>query len=284
MDILKKREAIVENKRRVASLSNEAALYYIVYFLNSSEDIIYIGRKKGSIREVEEYVLENAHQRMADYFYFEALSSEENPDDAHAEAVLEFQPYGNQQVPRNNKFISATKAKEDYRIDLRQFKKFFKEAGGYLFNEKMYVVKNSLLHTFGISAPYSKEMPRVGYYVIENTNKNWEQIKGALGFYRVLHEGWQHIEQTQENGVSTTIIKEKWPTIDERISRMEELLSDSYKVDSILNSEVFTAVHTATQKKKTFTIHDYGSTWVNGPSPHERDDMYYRLHESKKND
>lgn len=283
MDTLRKREMVVENKRKVASLSNEATFNYIVYFLNSSNDIIYIGRKKGSIREVEEYVLENAHLRMADYFYLEALSLEESPDDTHAEAVLEFQPYGNQQVPRNNKFISATKAKEDYRIDLRQFKKFFKETGGYLFNDRMYVVKNSLLHTFGITTPFSKEMPRVGYFVIENTNKDWEKINRTSGFFGILHGGQQSIEEVQEDdGSFITIIKEKWPTIEERIDKMENILSDAYVVDSVLSSEVFTAVHVTTHKKKTFSIDECGSIWVNGPLLHERDDMYYRLCESKK--
>lgn len=281
MDIFKKRETVIENKKKITSLSNEAPFYCIVYFLNSSDDIIYIGRKKGSLREVEQYVLENAQQRLAEYYYLEILLPEENPDDVHAERVLEFQPYGNQNAPRNNKFISATKAKEDYRIDLRQFKKFFKEVGGYLFNNKMYVLKNELLQTFGLMTPYSKNMPRVGYVVISNNNTHWESIKGTIGIYGVLHGGWHSVEQIEEeDGATVTTIKERWPNIEERISRLEEVLSDAYVVDSVLNSEVFTAIHNETGVKKTFSIEKHGIEWTNGPLPYEQDDMYSRLQEN----
>lgn len=277
------REHIIENKKTIASLLNESPLHYIVYFLNTSNDIIYIGRKKGTLREVEVYITENAEHRMADSYFLESISPDKSPEDIHAERVLMFQPYGNQSVPTNNIFISATKAKEDYRIDLRQFKRFFSENGGYTFNDKMYVLKSELQQAFGISGPYSKQMPRVGYIVFDKNNKYWEQIKGVTGFYGVMHSGWRSVDEiAEEDGSTTTVIKEKWPTIGERIERMEEVLSDSYRVKAILSSEVFIAIHTTTNAEKTFSINSFGAEWANGPMAHEIDKIYTMLDKAER--
>lgn len=280
MDIFKKRDEIINGKKTVPQ-NNVEILNYVVYFINGSDDIVYIGRKRGALDDVDEYVRDNAYNRMADYYYAEPIL-DEDVEDAHAHRILMFQPFGNKNVTGNNKFISHNKAKEDYRIGKREFMKFWKERGGYQFNALAYVNKSDLLNEFGISGPYDKNMPRTGDTIIYKGNKHWDIIGGAAGIYNFLHGGWQEINQEEdENGIVTTIIKEKWPSYEERAERLEDLLSNANIVVSVLNSTTFIAEHTTNKARKTCHISDLGSLWRRGPSAYEQLDFYAIMKEKE---
>jgi hypothetical protein len=160
LDKIKKHEQVVSAKQKIFNAEKNDDIVNIVFVLHN-DDIVYLGRTQG-VPAV--YAFEKSKQYHATHFYYEQVSASD-VDNYLAELILKFQPMYNNRVPKNTKFISSHLAKEKYFISKAEFKKIYKEFGGYKFNTLLFIEKKIFDDVFAISQPYHENMPKLGTYI-----------------------------------------------------------------------------------------------------------------------
>ncbi len=254
-DEIKKRNEIISNAVVVAK-QEEVKTNRIVYFLNQTMDIAYIGSSSGYLVDLEVYIGRTLSNRLLHSYSVEEWKGEDF-EEALAERILVFSPYENKQLPPNNKYISIGKAKTDYRIDKRTFKNFIKKWGGYELNGILYGLKNEFLEEFGFFEPFLKDIPKIGQIIITRDCLYWEDL---------TRYGMSLIEQTiervqQQDGEIVEIFTAKRISKAEIERRNEAILNSSWKVTEV-STTYFKAIKIRGGKLKTFFGDEVNKSWV----------------------
>lgn len=263
-DEFQKRSEITNNAVLLhKTLKDEPKLGRIIYFLNETMDIIYIGNTTGLLVDLESYISEVAKTRMASAYYVEIIR-DENFADALAERILIFSPYENKQLPKSDKFISATEAKADYRIDKKAFQKFITSRGGYRFKERLYGLRVDFLDEFGLFDKFSKNSPKVGSEIVTNDCELWDEIVENAN-----HIFWGYIESVEEfeskdgTGEIIEVLRRERKSDDEIRRQQTSVLNSSWTVTAVFPDR-FIAAHNKTGKVKTFLSDDFKVSWTKG--------------------
>ena len=274
MDIFKKKSEIISNKRNVAGVENSDN-DCIVYFLNDSDDIVYIGRKDGTDNEVVTYVVERADKYSAVSFYSERIVKE-NANDAHAERVLIFEPIFNKNVPQNDKFISINQAKEKYRIGKRDFGRMAKQHGSYSFGSMIYILKSVFDDEIGMSQPFDKNMPKEWNEIIFLNGENYGFMATKNGYWdSYLYDRKQNMEESvSDDGSLITTITEPPFNVQASYNRLQNILNNLWTVSKIIDYQTFEAKRGS--NKKTFLASDCGTTWTKAPSCSLKEDITFK--------
>lgn len=264
MDAIKKKAEVIDNKKNLNGINSSPAKY-VVYFLNASDDIVYIGKKTGTMHDVELYVMERAEKCFSIAYYVEMIEYDDL-DDALAERILAFEPIFNKAVPANNRFISINQAKDKYRIGKREFSQMAKRHGSYTLGSMIYILKSVFDDEVGQSQPYHKEMPKEGVKVVLIADMDIDyMIKNYGSWSYFLSNRAQSIEESSiEDGLRiTTIIDSSVPT-DELYGRLKIIQKRMWLVSHIIDHESFEI--TKDGAKKTLRMLGFGEEWVKAPS------------------
>jgi hypothetical protein len=280
MDIFKKKAEVVGNKKSVKGIENSGS-DYIVYFLNDSDDIVYIGRKNGTDNEVVTYVVERADKYFAVSFYSERIA-QENPNDAHAERVLMFEPIFNKHIPQNDKFISINQAKEKYRIGKREFGRMAKQHGSYSFGSMIYMLKSVFDDEVGMSQPFDKNMPKEGNKIIFLNGEDYGYMVTTRGYWdSYLYNRKQSMEESlSADGSLVTTITESPFNVEESYNRLQDILNNSWTVFNIIDYKTFIAKKG--NDKMTLSASEYGIIWTGAPSFFTQEDINSKYFQEQK--
>jgi Txe/YoeB family toxin of Txe-Axe toxin-antitoxin module len=260
-DHIKKRSEITVNAVMLNKENSQELQDKVVYFLNEALDIIYIGKHSGSGVVLDGYIVEVAKERLASAYYVEIINGE-NLGDALAERILLFNPYENKQLPKNDKFISSTQAKNDYRVGKRSFKEFYKAKGGYEFNGTLYGLKTDFLEEFGFFEKFSKDIPRIGEKIITNTCEYWGEVTySADDILWGAHQSYERL--TDEAGEIVEVLKRKPYSQIEKEERLRGIEKDTWVVSEIQTNH-FKAIQNKTGRLKTFFADEIGIKWAKG--------------------
>lgn len=282
MDSIKKRAEIIDNKKSLNGINSSPA-QYVVYFLNSSDDIVYVGKKTGTMHDVELYVIERAEKYFSIAYYVEIIEYDDL-DDALAERILAFEPIFNKTLPTNNRFISINQAKDKYRIGKREFSQMAKRHGSYTFGTMIYILKSVFDDEVGQSQPYHKEMPKEGGSVVLIADMDVidYQVKHYGHWYHFLSNQMQSIEETStEDGSRITTIVNSVVPADEVYERLQLIQKNMWHVSHIIDHESFEI--TKDGVKKTLQMLSLGEVWVKAPSWETINDISLRYSESMRN-
>ncbi len=281
MDAIKKRAEVVDNKKLLDG-TNCSPAKYVVYFLNTSDDIVYIGKKTGTMHDVELYVLERADKYFSIAYYAEIIEFEDL-DDALAERILVFEPIFNKSVPANNRFISINQAKDKYRIGKREFSQMAKRHGSYTFGTMVYILKSLFDDEVGQSQPYHKEMPKEGWKVVLIADMDIDfMIKKYGSWSYFLNSRIQSIEESNiEDGSRITTIIDSSVPADELYERLQIIQKRMWVVSRIIDHESFEI--TKDGAKKTLRMIGFGEEWVKAPSWGTIDEITSRYAEFMRN-
>ena len=227
VDVIKKSQLVLENKISFVPIEVSDVRYFIVYFI-FQESIIYIGKTTN----VSLYILKKQDFFQFDSYYFEETFGD-IIDDILAELILNFQPLHNANMPANTKFISSSIAKSKYRIDLKQFKKVFKEHGGIQYRTALYIEKQIFDDIFGL-VPYHPNMPKLHSRII--LKKDYLQAPESgmkSGFaYQTLYES---------DGNPVDALVQQRSDYKQHYEHIMFLINHEYIVTKLLDSENFEA-------------------------------------------
>lgn len=264
MDVIKKRNEAIENKTLLDGLST-APSNYVVFFLNGSDDIVYIGKKTGTKHDVELYVLERAEKYFAKAYYSELIEYDDL-DNALAERILAFEPIFNKSIPRNNRFISINQVKEKYRISKREFSQMAKRHGSYTFGSMIYILKSVFDDEIGKSQPYHKNMPKDGATIVLIDKMDVDyMVKRSSYWDGYLDDRIQSIEEnSMEDGSSVTTITTTLSSPDKVYERLQRIKERIWRVSNIIDHERFEI--TKDGIRKTLSMDGFSEEWVKAPS------------------
>lgn len=217
----------------------------IVYILND-DDIVYIGRTSQGVLK---FVDEKSSKYHATHYYSEEIAAQD-ADNFLAELILKLQPIYNKNIPKNNKYISNSIAKESYFIPKIEFRKVFNEYAGIKYGNLLYLEKKLFDDIFAISEKYHQDMPRIGTLI--NTIDDAKRIELNVNCYIQQHHSFKNEDGNKVEQfihLKTSAIKE--------YSKLEELQRLAYEVVEFVDSENFIAINHDTNDKKKFNAKDF---------------------------
>lgn len=266
-DPIKKFDELNANKLPIPTNSSDKTSN-ILYFFNESDDLIYIGRRQGTKLEIGQYILDTAKKYQASFYTAEILP-DEDVENAHAERVLSFKPYGNKSLPANTIFISINKAKEFYRINKPQFKRFIKEVRGFEFNGLLYAYKNEFLEYFELGGEFKEFMPKIGDEIITYHFKHFPQCTwgGADDYVAAPEQTLERIEEP--DGATVEVVTTSFAGKEEIIDRLNEVFDNLWRVVEVKHDK-FRAQNNQNGKIENFMADDYRRTWANGLSSYTK--------------
>ena len=266
IDFNKIKDKVIENKIVIPRKDNSIKYKSIIFFLNGNE-IVYIGKTE---KKILEYVIERSNKFQSTH-YFTELVELNDFDNIMAELILTIQPINHNKIPKNTKYISHHKAKEEYHISKTEFKKYWKEYNGLLFRKTLFLEKKVFNDIF-LKLPYSSNMPKIGTLIntiedIENTpideygqNQNYSK------------------EKTKDGKIVETLITTYDVPIKQNYNNLQTRLKHSFEVISLLDSYRFEAYSKYKNIKRIFNVNDH--TWKKILPKYEQNSIFNKYYES----
>ncbi len=254
IDKLKKQQQISSLKITIASEEKGEDVVSVVFILNN-DDIVYIGRTQA---EPSVYVYERFKKYHSTHYYYEQVPLLD-ADNYLAELILNFQPMYNNRLPKNTQFISNNFAKEKYFIPKVEFRKVYKEFGGYQFGNQLFIEYKVFDDVFAISEPFHKNMPKVG--VLINLRKDYLEYQLDLGYQ-------DYNSYTTEDGSRVQEFITHSSNPEQQYKNIQMLQELSYEVVQHLNPTQFRAKDKDQKEiilsaEEQCDYHDSQGTWGN---------------------
>jgi hypothetical protein len=247
IDTLKKQQQVVARKQPIIKTDASQDLINIVFLLDYG-NIVYIGKTK---IEPLVYAYETSKRYHCTDFYSEVVSLSKSKDYL-AELILTIQPLYNKKVPSSDKFISSNRAKKDYRISKREFKKVLEEYGGHIFLNNLLFLEKKVFDDVFAMEPYHENMPRI----------NGREIilcQDYIDLNRCSTNGYKTLFDEHGNEVEALVNFEvSWQEVYEKYIHNE---NNSFIVTKLIDSKTFQAVRHRDNATFLLDAEDMGKIW-----------------------